>query len=127
MVSYKSFCQDKVFVFHVLEGMKYETLKYIHPLKQREVDSIINNDEIRELSKCVYIFGSATSMYCAYESDIDIGVVLRENTKENRNRFLWALSSLLSSVYDVIFIDGQEEEIYKTIGEKGVKVYEREG
>ena len=60
-------------VFPVIPNIENKNIaKHIYPLKQREVDSVINNMP-KNITKAI-VFGSAPTWNCNIDSDIDIAV-----------------------------------------------------
>lgn len=111
-------------VFPVIPNIKNKNItKYIYPLKQREVDNIINNMP-DNITKAI-IFGSSPTWQCNIDSDIDIAISANGDT-DSKNLARQLISKQCNYKCDVIFIDDiqEDEEIINEIS-KGVVIYER--
>lgn len=114
-------CKQEAYIFPVLKDCTTQDYQIcrIYPLKQRAVYAIANY--VREDDKInhVCIIGSAVSMKCTRESDIDIIVQLKEsfNTLEVKNQVSERVQKLGEWNCDIIWYDhlDKTDEIYNEI------------
>ena len=111
-------------VFPVIPNIENKNIaKHIYPLKQREVDSVINNMP-KNITKAI-VFGSAPTWNCNIDSDIDIAVFAVWDT-ESKNLARQIISKNCNYKCDVIFVDDiqENEKIIDEIN-KGVVIFEK--
>lgn len=103
-------------------AVKFKNCEYIHPLKQIEVQLIVNMLSKHECVKKIIVFGSAVSMRCHSGSDLDIYV--ESGTGDARSLMDM---SLLRTELDVL--DDPLNFSYGVglaIAREGITVFERE-
>lgn len=111
-------------IFPIIPNIKNINIaKYIYPLKQRQVDNIINN--IPDSVQKVVVFGSSHTWHCNIDSDIDIAVSVHGNPTD-KALVRTIISKQCNDECDVVFLD-EIQENERIIGEikKGVVIYER--
>ncbi len=111
-------------VFPIISNIENKNIaKHIYPLKQREVDSVINNMP-NNITKAI-VFGSTPTWNCSIESDIDIAVFAVGDT-ESKNLARQIISKNCNYKCDVIFVDDiqENEKIIDEIN-KGVVIFEQ--
>lgn len=111
-------------IFPIIPNIKNINIaKYIYPLKQRQVDNIINN--IPDSVQKVVVFGSSHTWHCNIDSDIDIAVSVHGNSAD-KALVRTIISKQCNDECDVVFLD-EIQENERIIGEikKGVVIYER--
>ena len=111
-------------IFPVIPNIENKDIaKCIYPLKQREIDNIINNMP-NNITKAI-VFGSAPTWNCNIDSDIDIAVFALGDT-ESKNLARQIISKNCNYKCDVIFVDDiqQNEKIIDEIN-KGVIIFEQ--
>lgn len=111
-------------IFPIIPNIKNINIaKYIYPLKQRQVDNIINN--IPDSVQKVVVFGSSHTWHCNIDSDIDIAVSVHGNPAD-KALVRTIISKQCNDECDVVFLD-EIQENERIIGEikKGVVIYER--
>ena len=111
-------------VFPIVPNIKNINIaRFIYPLKQRQVDNIINN--IPDSVQKVIVFGSSPTWHCSIDSDIDIAVSVYGNSAD-KALVRAIISKQCNDECDVVFLD-EILENEKIIGEikKGVVIYER--
>lgn len=106
--------------FQVLDGVCFENANRIHPLKQKEIQTIINRIKVDEHVVGLIIFGSATEFRCNSRSDIDM-FVIRDDDKSELDVDIYNLPS----EQDIFFSNSAGERLKKILKEHGVLVYER--
>lgn len=110
--------------FPVIPNIENKNIaRHIYPLKQRQVDNLLNNmpDHVQK----AIVFGSSHTWHCNIDSDIDIAVSV-EGGAEIRSFVRTVISRLCNYECDVVFLD-EIQESEKIAGEiqKGVVIYER--
>ena len=111
-------------IFPIIPNIKNINIaKYIYPLKQRQVDNIINN--IPDSVQKVVVFGSSHTWHCNIDSDIDIAVSIHGNSAD-KTLVRTIISKQCDDECDVVFLD-EIQENERIMGEikKGVVIYER--
>lgn len=105
--------------FEILDGVNFKCCNRIHPLKQRDVQELVDicakDSGIDEL----IIYGSSTEFRCNSRSDIDAVVVRNDGKKIVSDGFFE-----INSEIDLIFSVG--ERLKKILWEHGVSVYRRD-
>ena len=102
-----------------------DSVKHIFPSKQKDVQAVINiarqNAEIKRL----IVFGSATTLNCGIDSDIDIAVDAPDIKQEDDFLVLSRrIRQAIHSSADVIHYNSvQSDLLKKEIDMKGVEVY----
>lgn len=102
-----------------------ESVKYIFPSKQKDIQSAINvARETPEIKKLI-VFGSATTLNCGVESDIDIAVDAPGIKHEDDFILLSRrIRQALQSNADIIHYNSVHSDLLKKeIDTKGVEVY----
>lgn len=109
----------KHYKFWNMPGIDFLNAEYIHPLKQKSVQKML--DEMRHFSEIVQviIFGSAVDMRCRPFSDVDVFVRLEKDTVFPRLSRNW--DTEVDLLYDLAEDSALMKEIYRT----GIVVYER--
>ena len=109
--------------------LKYEgaeVLRHIFPSKQRAVQKTIDIAKSDERINRVIVFGSAVTMQCGADSDIDIAI---DNSCTDEDSFA-ALAGVfyreVPSEIDVINYNRINSELLKENIEKGVCVYAKQ-
>ncbi len=96
----------------------YRGVNWIHPLKQRSVELLV--DKVKQVPgiKVVIIFGSVTEERCTPFSDIDVMIVGRPN----KGYFI----PPQGDIYDIIYADSvpANASLWEEIKRDGVIVYE---
>ena len=111
-------------IFPIIPNIENKNVaRHIYPLKQRQVDNLLNN-----MPGCVskaIVFGSSHTWQCNIDSDIDIAVSVDGNDAI-RSLVRTDISRLCNYGCDVVFLD-EIQESEKIAGEiqKGVVIYER--
>lgn len=63
---------ERAWDFEVLADTDVENINRIHPLKQKEVASIVQKLKKEERIKRIVVFGSSVEFRCSSRSDIDL-------------------------------------------------------
>lgn len=101
-----------------------DTLKYIFPTKQRAVQTAIDIARADERINRLVIYGSAVTMQCGMNSDIDIAVDVPNISEEDFLKLVHVFHRQIPSEVDVIRYNCISSELLKReIDEKGVEVY----
>lgn len=100
-------------------------IRHIFPTKQIDVQKIL--DYASQSNSNIYkiiVFGSATTLYCHNDSDLDLAVIVAdENAYKQFNKFL---ASNIQKEYDLIDYSKITNKILKNeIDLKGVCVYDK--
>ncbi len=98
---------------------RYLNVSKIHPLKQRQVNNLINFLKENDSVNRIIIFGSSVTNRCRTGSDLDFYVELDDNKDFNK-----AISSVISN-YDYWNNFTVDSRLLNEIQKKGVLVYER--
>lgn len=112
---------ENLWDFEVFPECTYKNANRIHPLKQRDVNSLIKSVKVDEHIKELIIFGSAVRFDCNSYSDLDV-LLVRDDDKMKLDGSLDAVRSEL----DLIFSSRLGERLKKEIEQTGVCVYRRE-
>ena len=128
----REYCYEHIFYFPIINALQGQREKYgkilerIHPLKQRIVLELMNNEEIKNLCAKLKIFGSSIDTRADIKSDLDIAIFLKEDTKANRSRVTEIIGEKTNWNYDAVFLNdmGTETGLYKVIMKKGVDLLE---
>jgi predicted nucleotidyltransferase len=120
--TFSQFCENNTFSFHAI-AENFADIHRIHPLKQKELSSLANNESVQDLCKSIIVFGSSISAKCNSFSDIDLAVELHANTDRNQNTTCRLITHILKSNFDLLWIDDhlKSQKIYKNI-QKGAKI-----
>lgn len=106
-----------------------EILKYVAPLKQREVKILI--DTVPACVEMLVLFGSAITDCCRPFSDIDLVIVGEE--LDSHQQELLAYRKQIKSEMDILMMSRRELQeavktelpFYKELYEKGIVIYEK--
>lgn len=100
------------------------TIRHIFPTKQIDVQKILDYAMQNKTIYKIIVFGSATTLYCHNDSDLDLAVIVAdENAYKQFNKFL---SSNIQTEYDLIDYSKITNKILKSeIDLKGVCVYDK--
>ncbi len=109
---------DYIFNWKIVSD-RYLNVSKIHPLKQRQVNDLINFLKGYNSVNKIIIFGSSITNRCHTGSDLDFYVELDENINLNK-----AISSVISN-YDYWNNFTVDSRLLNEIQKKGVLVYER--
>ena len=90
----------------------------IHPLKQKEIQKLVNSCAEDNGLDALIIFGSSVEFRCNSKSDIDMVVIRNDGYKKVPNDFFE-----INSDVDILFDIG--ERLKKILWEHGVLVYRR--
>jgi predicted nucleotidyltransferase len=110
--------------FPVIPNIKNINIaRNIYPLKQRQVDKIIN--ALPDSVQKVIVFGSSHTWHCNIDSDIDVAVSVNGDAAM-KTLVRTIISNQCNDECDVVFMD-EIHENENIIGEikKGVVIYER--
>ena len=104
-----------------------DTLKYIFPSMQKEVQKVIEATKNIDCIRRITIFGSAVTMNCGIGSDLDIAVDAPDITDEDE--FIQIIRPIRREVCvdaDIIHLNGIKNQLLlNDIKTKGVDVYDR--
>lgn len=112
---------DLHFIFEVKEGSDFKNAKYIHPLKQRLVNSYIKCFEEDKNIKAAIIFGSGVEFKCNSYSDLDICIERYDNEVGFRN-----YPKEYMEETDIVYADAIGDRLKTEIQTKGIVVFDRE-
>jgi len=109
--------------FPIIEPSKCFDNSRIHPLKQKEVNTIINTIINNPLIEEIYIFGGCTTIRCHKSSDVDMAIKLINPSLENKNVISEIIQEVSNYDCDILWLDKIKENttIYNNIM-KGVKI-----
>lgn len=107
--------------FEVLAPTDVENINRIHPLKQKEVISIVEKLREEEPIKRIVVFGSAVEFRCSSRSDIDLYI----ETDDSDYRILLPYEKLESEV-DLLRDLDHGTRLFRQIEKTGIVVFERE-
>lgn len=113
---------DLHFRFEVKEGVHFTNAKYIHPLKQRLVQSYTACFEQDLNVKAAIIFGSSVEFHCHSFSDLDICIERYDSGAGFRN-----YPDEYEEETDLVYWDAIGMRLKQEIEQKGIVVYDREG
>lgn len=104
-----------------------DTLKYIFPSMQKEVQKVIEATKNIDCIRRITIFGSAVTMNCGIGSDLDIAVDAPDITDEDE--FIQIIRPIRRAVCvdaDIIHLNGIKNQLLlNDIKTKGVDVFDR--
>jgi predicted nucleotidyltransferase len=112
---------DNLWDFDVFEDVNFMNANRIHPLKQREINAIIEKIKDNNHVIGLVIFGSATEFRCNSRSDIDMFVIRDDSCAE-----LEADIYEMQSEHDIFFNKNVGSRLLNILQQHGVLVYERE-
>lgn len=104
--------------FEILDGVNFMNCNRIHPLKQKEIQKLVNSCAEDNGLDALIIFGSSVEFRCNSKSDIDMVVIRNDGYKKVPNIFFE-----INSDVDILFDIG--ERLKKILWERGVLVYRR--
>ena len=104
--------------FEVLEGITFLNCNRIHPLKQKEIQILVDACDRDEYIQELIVFGSSTEFRCNSHSDIDLVVIRKDNKVEVPEDFF-----IINSEVDILFSVG--EQLKEILWEHGVTVFRR--
>ncbi|MDD5949752.1 MAG: hypothetical protein PUC39_08520 [Lachnospiraceae bacterium] len=110
---------ENLWDFEVLDGVNFLNCNRIHPLKQKQVQHLVNCCEQDKQICELLVFGSSTDFRCNSRSDIDLVLIRDDDKKEAPYGF-----TDIESDYDLFFTVG--ERLKKVLFENGVCVYRRD-
>lgn len=91
-------------------------LNKIHPRKRAIVEALIKTEKPAYMKKII-VFGSATTLYCREDSDLDL-VFLIDNEQHHKDVYRWLKSNFDYFHRDVLICD---ELSYMNLPHKGIK------
>lgn len=111
---------DNLWTFETVPSLDFENINHIHPLKQRDIASIIESvkDDIHIIG--IIIWGSSVRFDCHSTSDIDL-LIIRDDNKMQIDGNLENVQSEL----DIIFNCKLGRRLQEEIAQTGVIVYRR--
>ncbi len=112
-----------MYVFPVRYGHD-ETIKFIFPSKQKDVQKAI--DTIRSFPDVerLIVFGSAITLDCGMDSDVDIAVDMPDASEDEFMTVFRALRNSIDGEADILHYNTIHNELLKKeIDRKGVSVY----
>ena len=103
-----------------------DTLKYIFPSMQKEVQKVIDAIKSIDCIQRIIIFGSAVTLNCGMRSDLDIAVDAPGITDEDEFlRIIRPIKKAVDVETDIIHYNSiQSELLLNEINTKGVDVYD---
>ena len=104
--------------FEILDGVSFMNCNRINPLKQKEIQNLVNSCAEDNGLDALIIFGSSVEFRCNSKSDIDMVVIRNDGYKKVPNDFFE-----INSDVDILFDIG--ERLKKILWEHGVLVYRR--
>lgn len=110
--------QKNYWDFEVLPNVNFKNCNRIHPLKQLELQKLIDASAHDKGIDAIVVFGSATQFRCNSKSDIDMVIFRNDNKKYYPDAF-----DVTTSELDVFFEVG--DRLKKILYEYGVIVYRR--
>ena len=110
--------QKNYWDFEVLPNVNFKNCNRIHPLKQLELQKLIDASAYDKGIDAIVVFGSATQFRCNSKSDIDMVIFRNDNKKYYPDAF-----DVTTSELDVFFEVG--DRLKKILYEYGVIVYRR--
>lgn len=99
-------------------------LHHVFPSKQKAVQTVISIAKSEPIVEKVILFGSATSMRCGPQSDIDVAVVA-DVSDDNFLKIAHRLYVEVPSEIDVNHLNTVRSELLKQEINKGVVIYQR--
>lgn len=129
--------RDRVFPL-VSNDVRHSVVRKVHPYKQVAVDKICSlAEQYSDCVKRVIVFGSAVTMECHQDSDIDLCIewnepyrdqigALMDRPRDFVDSIYWIVrENCYVSEYDIIHWNNNDgSSVFKDILEKGVVVYE---
>ena len=120
--------RNKAFIFPLIKENKNYDASRIHPLKQRIINDVYDLVSKDYRIKKVIIFGSSVNIRCNRNSDIDIGVLLKEDlfNIENKNQISEAIQKVTDYNSDIIWLNSidKKSQLFTNIYSEGVIIYE---
>lgn len=121
--------RKKSFIFPLIKENKNYDARKIHPLKQNIVNEIYDIISKDETIKKAIIFGSSVNIRCNKNSDIDIAILLDDDSFniENKNRISEAIQIVTNYNSDIIWLNSidKNSQLYTNIYSEGVLIYEQ--
>lgn len=111
---------ERAWDFEVITPTQIMNINRIHPLKQKEVVSIVESLKNNNKVLRIVVFGSAVEFRCTSRSDIDIYV----ETDEEECKITLPYDTLVSEV-DVVRNLNHKTRLFEQIEKTGIVVYER--
>lgn len=117
----------KIFYFPIIINNDNYECNRIHPLKQKEVNQIYeyvkNNNDIKK----VIIFGSSVNIRCNIKSDLDVAILLKEDSfnRNNENIISERIQEITDYNSDIIWLNklDKNSQLYDNIIKYGVIIY----
>ena len=72
---------ENLWTFEILSGINFKNCEHIHPLKQKEVQQLVNACKSDSGIDLLIIFGSSVEFRCRSNSDIDCVLIRNDNKK----------------------------------------------
>lgn len=110
------------FRFEVKEHIRFVNAQYIHPLKQKLVQSYVDRFAADSNMKAAIIFGSSVEFRCRSNSDLDICIERYDKEKPFRDYPDEYLEET-----DIVYWDALGDRLRSEIEKKGIVVWDREG
>lgn len=113
---FTTYPNDLLCKFPVFEDCVFKNVQHIHPLKQHDVQTIIEQLSTDKGVREIIVFGSAVEMRCNSFSDLDIFIdkdVQRLNLDYSK----------IQSELDILWSCGAGKRLLTEIKLKGVSVY----
>lgn len=112
---------DLHFRFETKEGIHFQNIQYIHPLKQQLVHSYVTCFEQEPNIKAAIIFGSSVEFGCHSFSDLDICIERYDTERGFRN-----YPQEYMEETDIVYLDAVGARLKEEIEKKGIVVFDRE-
>ena len=82
-----------------------DVISHIYPLKQKEVQSIIDEFRVDDRVDAIYVFGSSLNLRCNRNSDLDVCVMLRDPSPSVKSDVSEKIGDICNWNDDVIWLD----------------------
>lgn len=116
---------DLHFRFETKEGLDFQNIQYIHPLKQQLVQRYVACFSQEPNIKAAIIFGSGVEFGCHSFSDLDICIERYEAEHGFRNYPEEYMEYMEET--DIVYADAIGDRLRDEIEKKGIVVFDREG
>lgn len=111
---------DDHFKFWNMDGVTFPNARYVHPLKQRDIQNIYDQLIQDKNITLLVVFGSSVDFRCHSESDIDL--YMERNDKERYPKLEYSFQSDIDRIYD---IQDFSKGLGKSIAEEGIVLFDR--
>ena len=99
----------KRYIFPLIKESNNYNATRIHPLKQKVIYDICEALRKEKVVERVILFGSSTTIRCTPQSDIDLGVELKNTNEESKNTVSEVIQEIANWKADIIWMDHVEE------------------